>query len=144
AGSRRFGFCFGQLFLDLFQQPRILRQPEDVVDSLPFAPCHDGVPAESGITAHDDMHTPPLLPYLSHNPLEVFQCSFGWIDLRASQLSTEQKLSAEDVQRQITIAVVVAVEEPAFLMPMYWIIGGIHIQRDRTRRTVMRIQKVID
>ena len=38
--------------------------------------------------------------------------------------------AAEDIERQIAIAVVVAVEEAAFLMAMQRIVGGIEIEDD--------------
>ena len=39
-------------------------------------------------------------------------------------------LATEDIQRQITVAVIVAVEESSFLLAMQRQIGGIDIQND--------------
>lgn len=42
--------------------------------------------------------------------------------------------ATEDVERQVAIAVVIAVEEPPFLVAVQWIIGGVQIEDDLTRR----------
>jgi hypothetical protein len=51
---------------------------------------------------------------------------------------------AEHVERQITVAIVIAVKEPPFLLPVERILGRIQIQNDRLRRPSMRLQKDID
>ena len=56
----------------------------------------------------------------------------------------QQVPAAEDVERQIAVAVVVAVEEPAFLMPVQRIVGGIEIERDLRRGFGVGIEKQID
>ena len=52
--------------------------------------------------------------------------------------------AAEDVQRQIAIAVVIAVEVPAFLFAVEAIIGGVEIEHDTDRRLGVGIEKKID
>ena len=52
--------------------------------------------------------------------------------------------AAEDVERQVAVAVVVAVEEPAFLLPVQRIIGGIEIERDLRRGFGVGIKEQID
>ena len=52
--------------------------------------------------------------------------------------------AAEHVQRQVAIAVVVAVEEPAFLMAVQRIVGGIEIENDLRRRRLVRIEEQVD
>ena len=52
--------------------------------------------------------------------------------------------SAEDVQRQITIAVIIAVKEAAFLMAVQRIIGGVEVENDLLRRLLVRLQEQID
>ena len=52
--------------------------------------------------------------------------------------------AAEDVERQIAVAVVVAVEEAAFLMAVQRIVGRIEIEHDLFGRFAMRIEKQID
>jgi hypothetical protein len=52
--------------------------------------------------------------------------------------------AAEDVKRQVAVAVVVAVEKAAFLMAMQRIVGGIEIENDLPRRSGVGIDKQID
>jgi hypothetical protein len=59
-------------------------------------------------------------------------------------LAASRCAAAEDVEREIAEAVVVAVEEPAFLMAVDRIIGGIEVEYDLLRRTAVRIEKQID
>jgi hypothetical protein len=52
--------------------------------------------------------------------------------------------TAEHVERQVTVIVIVAVEEPPFLMPMQRIVGGVEVEGDLWRRCRMGIEKQID
>ena len=42
--------------------------------------------------------------------------------------------TAKNVERQVAVATVVAVEEPPFLFPMQRIVGGVEIEDDLLRR----------
>jgi len=79
---------------------------------------------------------------LFHDPFQFFYASRRGIDIRRPQARTQQELSTENVQRQITIVTVVAVEEAPFLVPMQRIIGGIEIQNDLLGRLRMRCKKL--
>ena len=52
--------------------------------------------------------------------------------------------AAEDVERQIAEAVVIAVEEPPLLMAMQRIVSGVEIERDLRRRFAMGVEEQID
>ena len=52
--------------------------------------------------------------------------------------------AAEDVERQIAVAVVVAVEKAAFLMAVQRIVGRIEIEHDRLGGFAVRIEKRVD
>ena len=52
--------------------------------------------------------------------------------------------AAEDVERQVAVAIVVAVEEPAFLLAVQRIVGGIQIEDDLLRSLPMRLQEQVD
>ena len=52
--------------------------------------------------------------------------------------------AAEHVQRQIAVAVIVAVEEAALLVTMQRIIGGIEIEDDPFRRLLVRLEEEFD
>ncbi len=44
--------------------------------------------------------------------------------------SAHQMLAAADTQRQVIAAIMVTVEEPALLLPVYRVVGGIKIEND--------------
>ncbi len=50
------------------------------------------------------------------------------------QPRAQNLLSAKHVQRQITIAVVIAVEEPPLLLAVQRQVGGVHVQDDLSRQ----------
>ena len=52
--------------------------------------------------------------------------------------------AAEDVQRQIAVAVVIAVKEAALLMAVQRIVGGVEIEGDLWRWRRMGIEKQVD
>ncbi len=52
--------------------------------------------------------------------------------------------AAEYVERQITVAIVIAVEEPPLLLAVQRIIGRIKVQNDLPRSSLMRLQEQID
>jgi hypothetical protein len=63
------------------------------------------------------------------------------IDVRAPELGREQMPAAEDVQRQIAVTVVIAVEEPALLVAMQRVVGGIEVENDLLRRHPVRLEQ---
>jgi hypothetical protein len=63
------------------------------------------------------------------------------VDVGAPQLGAEEMPTAEYVERQIAVAIIVAVEETALLMPVQGIIGGIEVEDDALRRSYVRLQK---
>ena len=66
------------------------------------------------------------------------------VDVRTAQFGRQQVPAAEDVKRQVAVAVVIAVEEAPLLMAMQRIVGGIEIEDDLPRRTGVSIDKQID
>jgi hypothetical protein len=66
------------------------------------------------------------------------------IEARAPQLGVQQMTSAKHVKRKIAIAVVIAVKEPALLLAMHRIVGGVEIDDDLARRPFMRLHEQID
>ena len=81
---------------------------------------------------------------LADDALDLIEGASRRIDLRAPELGRPQMPAAEHVQRQIAIAIVVAVEEPALLMPMQGIIGGVEVDIDVHRRPLMGIEEQLD
>ena len=50
----------------------------------------------------------------------------------------------EHVQRQVAVAAVVPVEEPALLLTVKWIVGRVEIEDDSLPRLWVRIQEGVD
>ena len=53
-------------------------------------------------------------------------------------------LAAEDVERQVAVAIVIAVKEPSLLMPVQRVVGSIEIEGDLLRCLAMRFEEEID
>ena len=56
------------------------------------------------------------------------------VDVGRRSFAAKQVPAAEDVERQVAVAVVIAVEEATFLMPVQRVVGGIEIEDDLPRR----------
>jgi len=52
--------------------------------------------------------------------------------------------AAKHIERQVAVTVVIAVEEPAFLMAVKRIVGGVEVEDDLIGRCRMRLQEQID
>ena len=52
------------------------------------------------------------------------------VDVRGPQPGAEQVVAAEDVQRQVAVALVVAVEEAAELVAVDRVVGGVEVEHD--------------
>jgi hypothetical protein len=95
-----------------------LRHAEYKVHLIVFAPAHQFIAAEAGIPAQNDFHFRPRCPDLRHDPFYFRQATEGRIVIGFSQTRAQNVFAAENIERQIAIVVVVAVEEPSFLLPM--------------------------
>src|SRR5690606_3994014 len=122
-------------------QPLVPRQPQHIADAIVLAPAHDGVPAEAGVAADHDPRLRPPRPDLRDDPLELLDAAGRTILVRWPQPGAQQMLAAEDVQRQIAVTPVVAMEEPPFLVTMQWIIGRIQIQPDLPRWLLVGLEE---
>ena len=52
--------------------------------------------------------------------------------------------AAEHVERQVAVAVIVAVEEPPLLLAVQRVVGGVEVEDDLLRRPLVRLQEQID
>ena len=68
------------------------------------------------------------MPDLRHEALDLLNTAGGGVLIGGPEASTQYVLAAEDVERQVAIAVIVAVEEPLFLVAGEGQIGGIEIE----------------
>ena len=85
----------------------------------------------------------PAPAHLGNDPGHLFDRASRGIDIRAPQLGRQQMPAAEDVQRQVAVAVVVAVEEAPLLMAMQRIVRGIQVQHDLRRWHPVRLQELL-
>ncbi len=92
---------------------------------MALAPAHQLVSAEATVGANHDGGPRPVLADVANDAGDLFRCAVGGIARRGSELGGEQMPAAEDVQRQIAIAVVVAVKVPTLLVAVERIVGYI-------------------
>src|SRR3954468_14740387 len=129
-----------QLGLDRLLQTLVTRQAEQVVHPVRLAPSHQHLAGKAGIAAQQDADPRPTLANLRHNAGNLVTRAGRTVDVRTPQLGRQQMTAAEDVERQVTVAVVVAMEEAALLMTVQRIIRGVQIESDLLRSTTMRLQ----
>ena len=91
-------------------------QTEHEEEAVVFAPAHDLVAAEARIAPHDDPDTGPAGEELTDDPLELLDRMADWLLVGGVQRGANEKFAAEDVQRQVAVAVIEAVKETAFLL----------------------------
>src|SRR5215469_13533007 len=66
------------------------------------------------------------------------------VDVGTAQFGRQEVPVAEDVKRQVAVAIVIAVEEAPLLVPVQRVVGGIEIEDDLPRRTRVGLDKQID
>jgi hypothetical protein len=52
--------------------------------------------------------------------------------------------ATEDIQREIAVAIVIAVEEAPLLVPVQRVVGGVQIENNLLRRAPVRLEEQID
>ena len=116
-------------------------KPEHVVDAVLLAPRHQLLAGKAAVGPQDDPHLGPALADLRDDALDLLDGPGRGVDVGAPQLGRQQVPAAEDVQRQVAVAVVVAVEEAALLVAVQRIVGGVEIEDDALGRRGMRLQE---
>lgn len=86
----------------------------------------------------------PLLAQPLDQQLQYRSCVFGPIDAAGPQVGAQQLLAAKHVQRQVTVAVVVAVKEAPFLLAMQRVVRGVKVQHQLFGRGPETGDKLID
>ena len=129
---------------DLLDEPRIARQAEHEVHPVLFAPGHQRFAGEPGIGAQKNARPGPARPYLADDPRDLLDRAGAAIDVRRPQLGRQQMPAAEHIQRQVAVAIVVAVEEPPLLMAMQRIVGGVEVENDLSGRLCVRLEEEVD
>lgn len=129
---------------DRLLQPLVPSQAEDVVDIVVLTPAHQILASEAAVGTQPDLHRRSSSPDQPHDLLQLLACAGTAVDIAASKLCEEGEVVPEDVQRQVAVALVVAMEEPTFLSLVDGVIGGICVQDDALRRLVEAVEFVCD
>jgi len=106
-----------------------------------LTPTHQLVAAEAGIPAENDLRCRPHRPYLRHDSLYFLLAAEGRVMIGFAQTRAQNLFSAENVQRQIAIVVVIAVEESSLLLAVQRQVGSIHVQDDFRWSVVLRFDE---
>src|SRR5439155_18550845 len=114
------------------------------VHAVRLAPCHQRLASEAGITTEQNARLRPAASDPGHDPGDLLDRTGRGIDVGPPQLGRQQMTAAEDVERQVAVAVVVAVEEPAFLVAMQRIVRRIEIENDLRRWAPMRLKEHVN
>ena len=93
----------------------------------------------AGIGTQQNAHARPRAPDLRHDARDLFDGPGRRIDVGAPQLGGQQVAPAEDVERQVAVAIIVPMEEPAFLMAVDRIVGGVEVEDDLFGRAPMAV-----
>ncbi len=126
------------------RQARIARQTEDIIDAIVLAPRHQGLAGEARICAQHDLHCRPAGADLPDNTRHLLQRAGAGVTIRPPQLCRQEMVAAENVERQIAVAIVVTVEEPPLLTPVQRVVSGVQIKHQTRRRLLMGVEKLID
>ena len=86
----------------------------------------------------------PALADAGDDPRHLLDAAGAGIDVGRAQFGRQQMPAAEHVERQITVVVVIAVEETLFLMPVQRVVGGVEVEGDLRRRRRMGVEKQLD
>src|SRR4051794_15756069 len=114
-------------------KPGVTSQAEDKVDAVLLAPEHQGLAGKARVGPQHDLHPWPARPDLTDDALDLLHRPGAGVDVGAAQLGGQEMPAAEDVERQVAVAIVVAVKEAALLMPMDRVVGRVQVQDDFAR-----------
>jgi len=109
-----------------------------------LTPGHQLLARKPRVAAQDDLHLRPTAADLIDQARDLVDGAGRSIDVGAPQPSAQQVRAAEDIERQVAVAAVVAVEEAALLLPMERIVGRVQVQDDLLRGLLMSRQKNLD
>ena len=118
----------------ILDQARVAGEAEDEVDPVRLAPGHQRLAGEAAVGAQQDPHPRPAGADLADDARDLLHGAGRGVDVGAAQLGRQQVPAAEDVERQVAVAVVVAVEEAALLVPVQRNVGGVEVEDDLPRR----------
>src|SRR6516165_10056310 len=144
AGTPAFLLDGLELARDLGVEAIVLRQSQDKVHAVRLAPGHQLVASKAAVGAQQNTNPWPLSANVGDNACHLLDRTGCRVHARAPQLGGQQMPSAEYIERQIAVAIVVPVEEPSLLLPMNRIVRRIKIKNNLVRRVLVRLQEQVD
>src|SRR5713226_1030843 len=94
-----------QLGLDRLLQTLVARQTEQEVDTVCLTPCHQCLAGKAGVTTQQNAYPWPAPADLRDNARNFLDRPGGAVDVRTTQLGRQQMPAAEDVERQVAVAI---------------------------------------
>ena len=125
-------------------QARIAGDADKVVHTMAFTPCKHAPAATAAVAAQGDPHLRPGLAKALDQQGQHRPGVLGRIDPARAQITDPRLMATEDIPGQETVVVVIAMKEAALLLPMYRIIGGVEVQDQTPRWTLVRGHERLD
>src|SRR3954452_16758223 len=108
-----------------------------------ITPTHQALASKAGVGPQQNANPRAPRPDLAHDAGHLLLGPGARVDVGAAQLGREQMPAAEDVEGQVAVTVVIAVEEPALLMAMDRVIRRVQVQDDLLGGARMRLQEEV-
>lgn len=115
------------------QQGRVLRHAGDIKHSVEFARGEDRLADEPAVGPRDDAQLGEAFADERNDDFKCFEGAIAGITIARAQLRPHRPRTDEAIERQIAVDVVVAVEEPDFLIAVAEAVGGIEVEHDLIR-----------
>ena len=98
-GSCEFG-------LDLGDQPGVAGEAEQIIDCVVFAPRDQRLARKAPIAPQQDTHGGPARADRGDKARHLLDCAGAAVDAGRARPGRQQVLAAEDVERQVAVAIV--------------------------------------
>src|SRR5690625_4523509 len=140
------GLLLGPLDLagDLPGQAGVAGQAKEELDLIGLAPGHQLLAGEAGIAAQQNAGARPARADLVGEARNLLDCTGRRILVGTAELGSQQVAATVDVERQIAVAVVIAVEKAPLLLPVQRDVGRIQVQDDLRRGLAPGFQEELD
>ena len=126
-----------------FQEAVVPGQTEDIINMVVLAPVHEVFSGKPAVAADQDGYIgPATADHFDDTPYDIAGPA-GAVDIARAELGEQQVMAAEDIERQETTVLVIAMEEAVVLMTMGLNVGGINIQGDVFRWYLVTVEKQV-
>ena len=125
-------FGVRQIILPIIMGTTILR---------PGGPRTRRLAGEARVSAQHDLYCWPAGTDTPDDPLHLLERA--GVDVRPPELCRQKVVAAEDVERQVAVAVIVAMEEPSLLAPVQRVVGRVEIKHQPFRHILVGVEKQV-